>query len=644
LKYLEAPLLRKSTEADGMIDINLNSKLLKLLVEVHYWERLGFEIPHYCADAFTKKEEIRSTREYVLTIVLDYNRIISSLSKEERGLFKERIKNLDKKIQPGFNKLTWTKSSAAEEFIITCRKHASELQSIVDKYKASLMQCFRYCKQISEQLLVRIDTRKIFENLEFEDDQIKHRKQVSVKLTELYDQIEYTLDSTHEIFKKDDTDEVKREWAKLIDKMHRMLEEAFRLNVKNSLLELSKAVNGDGKSAPNPLFKVQVLLESYEESMPSQFGSTDSQSLVTKYRVNFGPTLDQLAHLVNSIGQYHLTDTISSITKSKYEVFPRNRSPIYLNISRDDDKLKIEQQIALGMENNAKLLEQYLTTWNNFRELWEVSKDMFLLRYEQRNPAVSTFDGDIARYTEVENNIQNQETVQTIQFILLDCSPLKFSLLSHCQEWQNKFTSLLLKLATQTLQKLIKYFEENTQKVLVPPETHYDLDSSNKLLESLQNGLQSTEEQFTPLNDQFNVLEKYEVAIPDETAEMLKSLPSKWDAYKQTLLEAEEMLKKYKDKFKTKLLQQSEEFKKSVNELVAEFRTKGPFSADIKPDEALSIIEQMKARLVKLKEEEQELRKGLTIFKIDHPFSKEIQNLEKVNFKILTIHLYKIIF
>jgi len=73
-----------------------------------------------------------------------------------------------------------------------------------------------------------------------------------------------------------------------------------------------------------------------------------------------------------------------------------------------------------------------------------------------------------------------------------------------------------LKLATQTLQKLIVYFDENTQKVMIPPETHYDLDNSNKLLESLQNNLQSVEDQFAPLNNQFNVLQKYEVTIPEE--------------------------------------------------------------------------------------------------------------------------------
>ena len=37
----------------------------------------------------------------------------------------------------------------------------------------------------------------------------------------------------------------------------------------------------------------------------------------------------------------------------------------------------------------------------------------------------------------------------------------------------------------------------------------------------------------------------------------------------------------------------------------------------------------MKLKLAKLKEEELEFRRGLGIFKIDHPLSKDIQNLEK---------------
>ena len=45
-----------------------------------------------------------------------------------------------------------------------------------------------------------------------------------------------------------------------------MVEEACRLNVKWSLQELSKAINGDGKTAPNSLFKVCYVIMEYSLS------------------------------------------------------------------------------------------------------------------------------------------------------------------------------------------------------------------------------------------------------------------------------------------------------------------------------------------------------------------------------------------
>ena len=86
--------------------------------------------------------------------------------------------------------------------------------------------------------------------------------------------------------------QVQAHWHRYTEKQDKMVEEAFRLNVKWSLQELSKAINGDGKSAPNPLFRVRVCLEGD--------------------KVEFAPTLKQLASIVGSIGS-HLTNSISDI-------------------------------------------------------------------------------------------------------------------------------------------------------------------------------------------------------------------------------------------------------------------------------------------------------------------------------------------
>ena len=90
-KYLEVPLMSKN-QRTGMLDLSFSKYLLKLFNEIHYWERLRFEIPHYAHEINARCENLRSLRENVLLVVRDYNRIISRLTTEERALFRERLR------------------------------------------------------------------------------------------------------------------------------------------------------------------------------------------------------------------------------------------------------------------------------------------------------------------------------------------------------------------------------------------------------------------------------------------------------------------------------------------------------------------------------------------------------------------------
>jgi len=60
--------------------------------------------------------------------------------------------------------------------------------------------------------------------------------------------------------------------------------------------------------------------------------------------------------------------------------------------------------------------------------------------------------------------VQMQETILTVQFVLLDSSPLKFAILAHCQEWQNKFTGLLYEITSNRLTEVNKYLNTMSDK------------------------------------------------------------------------------------------------------------------------------------------------------------------------------------
>jgi hypothetical protein len=53
----------------------------------------------------------------------------------------------------------------------------------------------------------------------------------------------------------------------------------------------------------------------------------------------------------------------------------------------------------------------------------------------QANPPLYKFDADIARYDEVANNAEKEDTLVGVQFLLLDSADLKRSIIQHCQTW-----------------------------------------------------------------------------------------------------------------------------------------------------------------------------------------------------------------
>ncbi|XP_063098620.1 dynein axonemal heavy chain 2 isoform X5 [Cavia porcellus] len=384
IRRLDIPLLRISQEKAGMLDVNFDKFLLILFTEIDYWERLLFEIPHYVVNLAERAEDLRVLRENLLLVARDYNRIIAMLSPDEQALFKERIRFLDKKIHPGLKNLNWALKGASAFFITECRIHASKVQMIVNDFKASTLTIGWRAQEISETLLVRISGKRVYRDLEFEEDQREHREAVQQKLMKLHQDVVNIMTNSYEVFKNDGA-EIQQQWMLYTIRLDHMMEDALRLNVKWSLLELSKAINGDGKTTPNPLFRVLVILK------------TDVQG--GEAQVEFSPTLQTLAGVVNDIGS-HLISTISVFRHLPDILIKRKmqRDPIHTIVERDEDIKKIQVQISTGMTNNASLLQNYLKTWDMYREIWEINKDSFIRRYQRLNPPVSSFDADIARH------------------------------------------------------------------------------------------------------------------------------------------------------------------------------------------------------------------------------------------------------
>ena len=409
-----------------LLEIKFDKDLLRLFSEIALFQKLKADVPFHVQEIYSKKEELRVLRENVQLVVRDYNSIIKTLNREEHMLFRERIRFLDKKIKPGLTNLTWASKGITEYFVKECRRHSQDVQRAVSEFLDSKEKIVKICTSISQTLLWHIETKRIYDLDEFEATQEACRNVVKSKLIKAHEEIKSILELSFEAFKNDGK-EVYQHWIKYIEKVDGMVEEALRTTFKKSLLEISKAINGEGKNRDggaevHPLFKVNVVLE--------------------MQKVDFGPTLQRLEETVNKIAR-EMTSTIAVVPRLSEVLAPeaaRKANKMFDIIANEDDVVKIFGNIQTGMSSNASKCQAYLRTWDSYREIWEIDKDAFIRRYAKLKPALSTFDADINRYNEVANNTQKEETLTNISFVRLDCSLLKHSLTAHCHAWQNKLT------------------------------------------------------------------------------------------------------------------------------------------------------------------------------------------------------------
>ncbi|TKS69390.1 Dynein heavy chain 2, axonemal [Collichthys lucidus] len=614
IKRLEKPLMVRCKDNTSMLAINFDNNLLNQISELMYWKKLEYEIPPCMCNIYQNIEDFRVLRERTLLLIRNYNRLIGMLSPDELGLFRERICVLDERILPGLTSLSWLSRGHSNIFIQQCLLLVDKVQSVVDEYKEFSQTISNLCRQISETLLVKLDGKTVYRNMEFEGDQKAHQQNQLQILRSVHRNIANIMTRIHSTFSNDGP-KVQEYWASVTDKVDNMVEKALRFNIKLSMEKLIKAISGDSKTLTKPLFNVDVALH---------LGAHE-----TTPKVEFSPTLRKLAEmvdimpeLINTISEFKRLPQLLSCEESQ-------RNPIHINIEQDEKIRKIQAAVVTQMTANASLLQDYLKTWYKYRDIWEINKDSFIQQYERQNPSVASFQSEISRYAEKVDSIEREKTTVNIQFVTLSSSLIKSSLMQHWSEWHTKLTQLLSHMATTRIKELDDSLQDNAYRLADPPKTLEELDNRLKLLVTLQGDLVKTESQISVVHDQFTLLDKYQVSVEQAVQDIRNKLNEKWQWFQQVVINSEIKLQRHQEEFRSKVIVSSEEFQRKIQTSLQEFKCTGPFNSLLSTELALKQIAKNRSHVEDLKQEESTVLQGLRFFKIKQPSSKGLRMLEK---------------
>ncbi len=671
LKRLDVPLIVRSHGGNGeFLESNFDAVLQRAFNEIFFWERINQDLPKSVVSLSEQEEKFRIARENVQLVVKDYNYLIKSLNPEEKRLFKDRVAFIDEIIKPGLIKLTWT-SPEMDDYLVECRKNSVQLNNIVSNFKENVLRIQANCYQIAEVSLINIKKKKVYKQDEFETRQKSHQTKMREKIEKLHKEIQELMGEMYNIFKAD-SEEVKKEWTLFTEKTDKLIESSLRQGVRKSLQELSKSINGDGKIEVSPLFQISVVLEMNKVEMkPSLEELTQAVSRVAKDLI---ATNKGIPRLVQALGLVHepevdenanvvipsarvpatpssvrpttatatsilLSTTVSLAVSEATQKLPKDTASqqaqahriisFYETISSDEEITKLVSGISAGMVLYLDHLQRYLTSWDKYKHLWHLDKDAYIRRYARSNLTLEVVEADITEKQETQKQIEAEETIKSVQFIRLDASMLKYSLISHCSAWQNKFTALLSQNAIAELHSLHDTYVENISQLKFVPTNLDTLREFISLHRRFSDDSATLDGRFDPLQKQFKALEKFEVQVDDSEKALMEKLPMIATAFRQSLIQAEETVKQKKEQFKNALLQSAEEFGKLASSLREEFQNNTPKVPTIANDKALTTIADLRKQLEDLAERETKLKQGLAIFNIDAPVYKELTSAAK---------------
>ena len=428
-----------------------------------------------------------------------------------------------------------------------------------------------------------------------------------------------TMKDMYMHFANDDRN-VQHQWALFTRSVDTKIEDALRQTVKRSLQELSRAITGDAKQEPQPLFKVNVVLENNRvEFQPTMIRLTQSVNIVSKDVITAISEIRRLEQL--------LPEEIDGY-RGGSDLDINERASFYDIISNDEGILEILVQIMNGMSSSATELQKNFSQWDKYKPLWDMDKDAYIRRYAKAKRPLHMYNIDIQRYRDQQEDIQSDEHTQTIDFIKIDVSILKATLVRHCVQWQNQLTGLLNSVAREELVKLVNDMRDNTEELSTKPNNIDELARKLNLLQSLDTSKEDIEASFEPLEAKYATLTKFDVQISEEEQAMLANLHANWTTFKGLLEKSAKALAKNKIQMKKTLEDSLDNFTKFVKDSRKEAKAALPYSGDISIDDARKVLETYAGKLESTREKQRALKPGLDIFEIEPPTYKEIRDTE----------------
>lgn len=492
INYLQNTLIARSSTQKGLLECNIDRKILPILDESRHFGMIDVLVPAELSKLAPKTDGLVTVFNKVVYAVLVYNKILHSLSLEERLLFKEHMRAIDKKIAPGVLKLTYNNAGAID-YITECLKHLDELRHFVEIYKIINSVTLSMFEDISKSQMVALDVKTTRSLSRFYEKFKQTRNESVLTIGANYKKIIKYIITIYDGFEPFSSEETADRWIHYIKRIDVLGEFAILKCAKNSLQTIERLLSGEGSG---PFFKVRM-------------------SLVDK-AIALAPPIVNVEKVMQTINE----DVLKSVSRFKhiYSFFDRPDSPKikeFIEIVQQDPECESAMwNSKIYLDDSIQGTSAYIQSWLEFAEIWENDVD-FLKKIYEGGIDLGDFKTEMMKLVDIERQVADQETKVQISFMLFDCSMIKEAVLKLISDAKRFFKHAL---CDATKQKILQFEIQLASRLSALEQRPETMQQLEPILELYSLSLQEIEDRkldIEEIQEFHDILGEYEIHFCD---------------------------------------------------------------------------------------------------------------------------------
>ena len=620
---LRLPLLARQSpttpNGTGLLRVNFDPALVRLLREVKYFLLLKLDVPSSALDIYRKAETYRTQTGNLDLIVNMYNRMMTELLPVEAPLMESHLKKIDQGLRVGIQTMSW-KSSSINDFISKVQGTVKTAHDVLFNLKSNLRNIQQTLDKWSVEPLMDRKMKPVAPD-EFAQ---AHKALLTGRYAEIKEggqRIEKTLKASHAILK---VSKGHPDWRSYVDFVSCVVVHGLSKVVVRSLSYLSDQLNPViiAKLDKNPVLVIDLNLFDSRVMFNPDIYETSNRTGVR----------DIVANWINSF--YHAATLFRRLDT------PEGR---YAKDMVDDEHVRmLLARIHVDLANTEEQLLEFREQYTAYAYLWETDLNVMFAEFvaasynklsDNENamsvPDLTKFDAEIAKYRQVQQEVNELRTPTDIGWLRVNSEPIKQALATCVTKWTFMFTEHLNDYVVNTLKELQEFIsrvDEGLEEEVVAGPDKAPLKRCMAHIRDVRKSMETRQEMFHPLRDTVALLKTHGISMEGQRVgdmgvlEYLDAAPLKWEATINKTFKKKEEIYSLQTAEMDNIKEQVERFFLSMRAFRAKFKEQAPFSFAGPIDAAYAQLDDFESQLAAMEASAQELNALEDLFEL--PVSK----------------------